>query len=259
MREVRFAVKGVSGQVVAEWGIFAWRLFAAALGRRIRRFGRFATEVGVFLWREGKNFVDATRRREAIAHLKGRGLVAWSVTGDLADCFRRGVSRIPRLLVRLRDDPAAVAPDIIGLTAGFFLGSGGFDADGGIPDADLLLGIGHHRSVLTHSIIAGSVAEASILSTVVLTRILHDRLPEDHDPFWDAMKPIGERFALALSRGTSAGIALHLGSDATIDGMTTFKDLPVHVGVDGHRAFLGLNALAEALGTASMKVPVKDK
>lgn len=42
---------------------------------------------------------------------------------------------------------------------GFYAGSGGVDGDGGIPDLDLLAGIDAHRSILTHSILAGVVAE----------------------------------------------------------------------------------------------------
>jgi len=40
-------------------------------------------------------------------------------------------------------------------------------------------------------------------------------------------------------------IGWHLGIDATVDGMTPYKDLPVSLSMGGHRAVLLANAAAE--------------
>lgn len=253
--EARVALGVLDAPVLAEWGVFSARLFGRALRRRLLGLGRFLGQLAGVVASEAVGIARARARGVAGKHLAEHAREGMRRARVLAVDLRKGVSRIPAVVERLAGRPGDVAPEILGLTAGFFLGSGGFDADGGIPDMDLALGIGNHRSVLTHSIIAGSAAEAAILSTFVLSRILHSHLPADRDPLWDRLMRVSERFSVSLLSGTSLGLAYHLGLDATLDGATALKGLPWSLSLDAHRAIVGLSALAEALVAASVALP----
>ena len=116
-----------------------------------------------------------------------------------------------------------------------------------MPDLDFLLGIGAHRSILTHSILVGIIFEALLLSTLELALIVHEKLPEDHDPWWDDLKEKTDEITQAFISGVSSGIASHLAIDATIDGGGTYKDLPVPLPMIGHQTIMGVNAVTEMI------------
>ena len=118
---------------------------------------------------------------------------------------------------------------------------------GGIPDLDFLGGIGAHRSIFTHSVVAGVIVETLVLGILDLSRTVYKNLPEDHDPLWEDLNNVSGDVFAALSTGLSAGIAYHLGVDATIDGEGTYKDFPVSLPEVGHQAILGANAAVEAV------------
>jgi hypothetical protein len=64
---------------------------------------------------------------------------------------------------------------------------------------DLEFGIGAHRSIFTHSIIAGSVVEGSLYGIATLVGLTYSHLPALHDPLWDAIDRNRDRFEI-LSR-----------------------------------------------------------
>lgn len=113
-------------------------------------------------------------------------------------------------------DPKRTAPAVIGAVLGFSAGSGGLDGNGGIPDLDLLAGIGSNRSPLTHTLIAGILAEGLLLALADLAAEVHGRLPHDHDPLWDGLARIGRPLTHNLAIGTGAGLAYHLLVDAFV-------------------------------------------
>ena len=126
------------------------------------------------------------------------------------------------------------------------------DANSGIPDSDLALGIGWHRSPFTHSIIAGVVVEGAILALVDLTGVIHDKLPPGYDPFWDKLLAAKENIAARLSEGASAGIAYHLGVDATLQP-GAYHGLPTDMPMEAHQALLAANAAAEGIDAVNKK------
>ena len=77
--------------------------------------------------------------------------------------------------------------------------------------------------------------------------LVHAHLPEDRDPLWDHLERMAIRFHAALAAGTSLGLAYHLAVDATVDGMTPYKGLPVSAPMAVHRAALLGSAAAEVL------------
>jgi hypothetical protein len=152
------------------------------------------------------------------------------------------VSRIAEGLVR---DPRRTLPPLVAGLVGFNAGSGGLDGDGGIPDLDLVAGIGYHRSPLTHSILAGIVAEGVLLALADLAALVHQRLPARHDPLWDDLAEAGGPLADAAASGLSAGIAWHLLVDAFVEP-APYQGLPVPLPEAAHQGIMAANTAAEA-------------
>ena len=140
---------------------------------------------------------------------------------------------------------------------GFFVGSGGFDADEGIPDLDIAVGgIGNHRSIFFHSIISAAVLESMVFSSVKAVNIIHSKLPENYDPFWDKVSGY-QKWAEAFASGACVGIAYHLLIDGTIQGNKAYVDLPIKgLSMDAHNTIFVSNAVAEALDLDKKKVSV---
>jgi hypothetical protein len=209
---------------------------------------------------EGRGLLDAYRRQGISEHLAKRaGELKTSGAKALADAR----SAIARLYSQLRSDPKNEAPRFAAMLFGFLLGSGGADGDGGVPDLDLLGGIGEHRSIFTHSIVAGIVIETLILSLHDLTKTVYANLPPAHDPLWEKLIAGNEQMLLGLAQGISAGIAYHLGVDATLDDGGTLRDLPIAVSAEMHQTIIAANAAVEATDvvsrpTTTIKVDARD-
>ncbi len=110
---------------------------------------------------------------------------------------------------------------------------------------------GWHRSIFTHSIIAGIVVETSVLSLLDLVATVHNNLPEKHAEFWDQLLKHSTTTSKSFVTGASLGIASHLGIDTFIDGFTPYKDLPISLPMEVHQTLMGLNAGAEGLHAAN--------
>ena len=195
----------------------------------------------------GKELVDAYgawRRGKFGAHVGDR--TAAGIDGSIG--FAAGISNAAVAVgSTLFADPKKNAPDVFALALGFYMGSGGVDGNGGIPDTDLMLGIGWHRSVFTHSIISGIVVEGAILAVADFADVVCAKLPVSaRDPFWDQLVATKRRIANSLVMGTSAGIAYHLSVDATVQP-APYHDWPFSMPIEGHQTVMGLNAAAEGL------------
>lgn len=244
--ELRSALAQTDRAVVTAWAQRSALRVPSGIGRRGLRLGvltvRVAKAVVVEAWGAAKagnrgEFVDHTKRRAAAAVASSDAAVQ-----QARDCMAY-VAGLARLLTT---QPEKAAPELLGLGLGFLGGSGGLDGDGGIPDLDLLPSIGWHRSILTHSIVAGAVAEALLAAFLDLVLVVHARLPRVHDPLWDTLARIALRTAAAARIGVDAGIATHLLIDGTVNGMTPYKDVPVALPLEVHRGILLANAATEA-------------
>jgi hypothetical protein len=158
-------------------------------------------------------------------------------------------SKVSLWLKLIRTNPAEILPEVIGMTLGFLIGSGGLDANGGLPDLDLLAGIGAHRSILTHSILIGASAEAILVAIDEVVLLIYEHLPTGYDPIWDSLHA---KFSLAMdstNAGTGFGIAYHLGVDGTVQ-IATYKDLPFSVPIGTHQTLFAINAVTEGAYSA---------
>jgi len=207
---------------------------------------QLATSLAGFGGKEVAGFYRAARGKYFGSHARQRTVAA--IHGSLAIGSESGrlLTGVGRALLR---DPKAMAPKVLGAFLGFNMGSGGLDGNGGIPDLDLLAGIGYHRSPLTHSIIAGVLAEGMVLAIVDLAADIHSRLPHDHDGLWDGLARVGRPFAESASISLSAGLAWHLLVDAGIQP-APYHDLPFSMPIEAHQAAFAANGAAEGVDAA---------
>ena len=190
--------------------------------------------------------LSASRQGRLSAHVGDRTAAAIDGTISLGRDGTRLIAGVARALVR---DLKVTAPAVLGGLLGFSAGSGGLDGNGGIPDLDLLVGIGAHRSPLTHTIIAGIVAESLLLALADLAAEVHGKLPHGHDPLWDGLARIGRPLTESLAIGTSAGLAYHLLVDALIQP-AALHGLPVEMPIEGHQTIMAASGLAEGANAA---------
>lgn len=245
--ELQFALSRTDTAVLRAWGGRAAGRLVSLTGKRVGALTDVAKAVGRAGIAEVSGMGQAVRAHRVGAHLGDR--TAAAIDGTIA--FTRGGASLVRTTGgALRDNPKENAPRVLAAFLGFYAGSGGLDGDGGIPDLDLLAGIDAHRSLLTHSILAGVMAEGLLLAIVDLAAHIGDRLPLDHDPLWDRLAETASPLSGALAAGASTGIAYHLLWDAAIQP-TPYHGLPFAMPMEAHSGLMAANGAAEAAYVAS--------
>lgn len=247
--ELKTALAGTNSADLKAWGGRSAAQLPFITARRVKNLGALISSIVRFTGKELVDAVRATSEGRSGAHFSSRSAAAIDGSIEIKDRVTKTASAISSALY---SDPKNNAPGVLALATGFLAGSGGLDANGGIPDSDLALGIGWHRSPFTHSIIAGVVVEGAILSLVDLTGVIHDKLPPGYDPFWDKLLAAKENIAARLSEGASAGIAYHLGVDATLQP-GAYHGLPIDMPMEAHQALLAANAAAEGIDAMNKK------
>lgn len=244
--ELRFALGQVSKAELASWGVASGGRFGVGIWRRGKSLYSIAKRAGKFAISEVREGVRAGQQHRFGDHSKDRGKQLVEAGKQAVSWAKVKAQGLPDVARSLRDHPAETAPRVLGATIGFLTGSGGLDANGGVlsPDVDLLFGIGAHRSVLTHSLILGAAAEATILSAAELSRMIHGKLPANHDVLWDHLATHGRNFALGLATGYGVGLAYHLGVDATVQA-APLHGIPVPMPMEAHQAVMLGSSLGE--------------
>jgi hypothetical protein len=240
--ELSYAISATNQKDLREWGTKAAKRVPAIGARRLKNFAALLKDMGLLIGKEFRNAAQAQREGALAQHLRQRGIDASKASialgGQIVSCAKT-------CFYLLREDPKTHAPGFLALALGFVVGSGGPDANGGIPDTDIsLFGIGEHRSILTHSILAGILVEGAILAISDLVQLTYDKLPEVHQPFWDTINAANADFSQKLALGMSAGIAYHLAIDGTLQE-APYKDLPVSMPMEAHQSLFLLNAAVE--------------
>lgn len=245
--ELKRALAATSANDLNEWGRAGAARLPKLFMRRVKNLGSLVARVAKGTGKEIADAFAAWRRGGFGTHLGDRTAAGIDAGVATAEQLMGAVTAFGKALFA---DPKKNAPDVFALALGFYAGSGGLDGNGGIPDADLALGIGWHRSVFTHSIIAGTVVEGAILALADLATVVCEKLPaSERDPFWDHLTAAKDRIAGQLAAGASAGIAYHLGVDATLQP-APYHDVPFSAPIEGHQAFMAANAVAEGIDAA---------
>lgn len=241
-REARVMLDSLSP---AEWAyLLAFSASAAVIGTA------YSKVAGVR--QLGRSISSGARR--AADEIQERGLsgAAVRIPGDFLTATSIQRARANALFRRLSllgvADRRALVLDVIVAGAVAYLVAGGPDVEGGLPDLDLLLGVGHHRNPFSHTILIALSVEASLRFFAAALSQLHGRLPEDHDDFWDrALSTYSHTYEAGIV-GVWLGTATHLLKDAGPPwaGVKPMVGLPVTLTVAGHKALLAGNSLAAA-------------
>ena len=254
--ELRYALDNTSKEEFKEWAKCTAMVFPKVTVRRAKNLGEFAGSVVKGTASEAKQFINASLEWRLLSHTKKR-------TSDLADFSQESYKDfrdLTKTIIKMtREDPKKTAIQMFMAVMGFNIGGGGLDGDGGIPDLDLLVSIGQHRSILTHSVIPMIVIEGVCISLVGLVQIIHGNLPSKHDPLWDQIKSNNESVLESFYAGMSLGLAYHLGVDGTIQGEGTYKNLPFSMPQIGHQLIAGANSMTEFIDTTKTKIIKKLK
>lgn len=240
------ALRATDRTIYARWGARLGRRCLFCGVRRVRNLTTLITVVGTWSVEEARLAVAAIREKSVRNHVRERTDLALHNSMRLGARIARSTTAVATALYR---NPSETAPQLLALTFGFLTGSGGLDGNGGIPDLDFDLGIGHHRSPLTHSILSGIVIETLALGFIDLVCTIADKLPENRDPIWDVLVSRGSALVAAASVGASAGIAYHLGVDATLQP-AAYHDMPFSMPIEAHQTIMGANAVAEGVDVA---------
>ena len=241
--ELKLALSRTTAEDMKSWGSAAAGRLPAIGKRRIKSFGSLISSIAKATGREVQSAVNAMKDGQFGSHLGQRTAAGIDGTIGLGKQVSRVVSAVGNSVM---DDPKKNAPGVLALALGFIAGSGGVDGNGGVPDTDIaMFGIGDHRSLFTHSIIAGIVVEGSILALADLAGIVCDKLPVgERSGFWDQLSSAKDQIAGQLAAGASAGIAYHLAVDATLQP-AAYKDLPISMPMEAHQMLFALNAAVE--------------
>ncbi len=246
--ELKLALSRTTADDLKAWSTESVSRVPTIAKRRIKNFGALVSGIGKAVGEEVGGGVNAWKKGEFATHIGQRTAAGIDTTLDFGKRTWRTLELVSKAVL---DDPKKNAPGVLALALGFIAGSGGVDGNGGIPDTDIaMFGIGDHRSLFTHSIIAGIVVETSILALADLAGIVCDKLPAgQRSEFWEQISTTKDQIATQLSAGASAGIAYHLAVDATLQP-AAYKDLPFSMPMEAHQMLFALNAAVEGLDAA---------
>lgn len=241
--ELRQAYNRLPSSTAAAWGAMVVKQLGLSFTRRVGN----VVDLGIFLLEKtGSLVIDfskATIAGRPIEHTKQLGEKGIAAGAKFVES---STNSLRSLIADLRSKPEEVAPELLISALAFFVVGGGLDGDGGIPDCDIqLFGIGGHRSIFTHSIVAGTIIETSLYSLIHLVVITHGHLPKGHDPLWDSILLRSQSITQSAARGSSAGLAYHLAVDSVVQpGL--YRDLPFSASLGVHEAITAANAASEA-------------
>lgn len=249
--EFKHAWKQTSVEEKKDWALDVGIIFAKLLYRRGLGLLKLFSNLSKNFFKEGKDLTVAIYNYEGKKHIINRKDSLIKSIKSAAGSSKKIVSNIIHLL---KTNPKETAPSLFFGFVGFMCGSGGVDGNGGIPDLDIVAGgIGNHRSIFFHSVISAAVLETIVFSSIKAINIMHSKLPQEHDPFWDSVINKTD-WAEAFVTGACTGIAYHLLIDGTIQGDKAYVDLPVSMPIWGHNTIFVTNAAMEAIDFDKKKI-----
>jgi len=232
--ELNLALAKTSSRDLAEWGARSGTRLSSATTKRVTGLAGTLKDLTIGTLSEISDAVGATVKGQLPGYLDNGVSRLTLLTDNIISSVDGTISQIA---VMSKQSPEDAALTLFASIVGFY--SGGGTGDGGIPDLDLVFGgIGWHRSIFTHSIIAGIVVETSVFTLLDLVATVHNNLPEKHAEFWDQLLNHSTTTSESFVTGASLGIASHLGIDTFIDGFTPYKDLPISLPMEVHQTLM---------------------
>jgi len=230
-------------------------LLIYVISRRFKNGKKVILKIGKYFSVEGSNFYKVVVNKNLKKYLDNKYNKINKRIGEINQDI---IKFIKNLSDYIKKNPKTNITNVLIFILGAYLGSGGIEGDGGIPDLDLeMFGIGDHRSIFTHSIIAGVSIEVLILFFILAIDMIYDNLPKEHLEIWDLIHEKKDDFLLNFTTGVSTGLAYHFAIDATIDGNGIYKDLPFSAPQEIHNFIIGMNAFIEGIDSYYRKYDLK--
>lgn len=246
--ELRSALGKTSREDIARLAGFVASDAGSAVLRRAKGILELAGTLAQGVIKETGGVLGAHRSGTLREHAQHRMTAA---TGGLKTALQNGQTAFVSLCDELKRSPVEAAPRLLVLVLASVAASGGVDGDGGVPDMDIpMMGIGAHRSLLTHSIIVGSALETSILLLARVVILTHKNLPPNHDPLWNGIAHHSVEILKATGTGVSIGIAYHLMVDAFVQP-GAYHGVPFEMPIEVHQGIAAVNSVAEATSATS--------
>ncbi len=242
-RELRHAWAQTSRADLVAWGAGSGWVFAGATKRRVKNVVGLVRTVGQWVGNEAVGGYGAWHEARLGQHLQKRGV---SAASEARRVCAQTVEFGGRMARAFKSNPQEAGVQLMTVVLTSLVVSGGPDGNGGAPDLDLMMGIGAHRSILSHSILMGAALETGILSLLQLMQLVHVKLPAQHDPLWDSLHTQANAVALSASQGVSIGMAYHL----LVDGLVQpapYHDLPFPMPIEVHQAVFVANGVGEVV------------
>ena len=249
--ELRYALDSTEKDELKRWAKSTVLVFPNVTVKRAKNLAKITGGAARGTLAEARNLIKASVEWRFCSYAKKR-------SADLSvftfESYQDILNLSKTIKNMLRMNPKKTGIQMFLAVTGFNVGGGGIDGDGGIPDLDLLISIGHHRSILTHSVLPMIIIEGVFISLIGLVNIVHNNLPSAHDPLWDEIKCNNESVLESFYTGMSLGLAYHLGIDGTIQGGGSYNNFPFSMPNLGHRLIAGINSLTELIDITRSKV-----
>ena len=253
--ELKYAVMKTTNKDLTALGGKIPLILIYVASRRLKNAKDIVLKMGKYFSLEGNKFYKAFLNKELKKYFNNKYKQTNENIEELNEEIIKAVKNFSKYI---RKNPKTNIANFLMFILGAYLGSGGIDGDGGIPDLDLeIFGIENHRSIFTHSVIAGIIIETLILFSIIAIDMIYDKLPKEHLEIWDLIHEKKDDFLFNFTTGVSAGLAYHFTIDATIDGMGTYKDLPFSAPREVHQFIMGANAFIEGLDAYYKKFDYK--
>lgn len=149
-----------------------------------------------------------------------------------------------------KQDQTEVIAIIVFTLSIFFVAGGGLDMEGGIPDTDIALGgIGMHRNILSHTILAGLTVEFAARFMIKILDRLHNRLPENHHIVWDRVNAFIEKNKELGIAAMWFGIGAHLLKDSGIivGNVKPYVGIPGSMPIEAHQGLFAANGVVSSM------------
>lgn len=264
--EFKYAWNKTSSVDKKKWAIGSLKIFGKVTYRRGKGFAKAMYFLGKSAIKESTNLASSIYKKETKTYLNDRKEKCIDFISNGAKSSKQMAGNLYSMI---KSNPKEIGPLMFLGVLGFFMGAGMqigektfYDIDGGIPDLDWKVGqftdidLLKHRSPFFHSIISAAVLETMVFTSVNAIQIIHSKLPQNHDPFWDKIAS-KTNWAEAFVTGACTGIAYHLLIDGTLDGGGHLSGLnstfDFSMSQEGHQTFFITNSAVEALDLKNKK------
>ncbi|HOK92734.1 MAG TPA: hypothetical protein PLN03_07935 [Spirochaetota bacterium] len=132
--ELQYAIDNTDRATIMEWAKKTLRLFLSSFTRRINGTAKGIIGLATILKKETKNLLESAQNKQIIDYIKTKSYDTFNTLKDKQENTAKVIKE------KFLENPSSAIMELFVAILGFYLGSGGIDGDGGIPDLDLMEG-----------------------------------------------------------------------------------------------------------------------